>query len=107
MIRLTDLAIRKAKELMENANKQDWGLRVLVKSGGCSGLEYGLSLAERHDPDDQVFEFDDLRVFVDPGSSRHLHGVMIDYVDSLSKSGFKIENPNATSTCGCGSSFAV
>jgi iron-sulfur cluster assembly accessory protein len=107
MIQLTDVSIRKAKEFMANADKQGWGLRVLVKGGGCSGLEYGLSLAEWHDPDDQVYEFDDLRVFVDPASSRHLCGVTIDYVDSLSESGFKIDNPNATGSCGCGSSFSV
>jgi len=107
MIQLTDVAIRKAKEFMTNADKQGWGLRVLVKGGGCSGLEYGLSLAEWHDPDDQVYEFDELRVFVDPTSSRHLRGVTIDYVDSLSESGFKIDNPNATGSCGCGSSFSV
>ncbi len=107
MLQLTDTAIKKAKELMATENKDGWGLRVAVKGGGCSGFQYGLTVTKEHKADDQVLEFDGLRVFVDPASSPHLQDVTIDYVDSLSESGFKIEHPNATGSCGCGSSFSA
>ncbi len=107
MLQLTDAAVRKAKEFMATENKDGGGLRVAVKGGGCSGFQYGLSFVKSQTSNDQVLEFDGLRVFVDPASIPHLQGVTIDYVDSLSESGFKIENPNATGSCGCGSSFSV
>jgi iron-sulfur cluster assembly accessory protein len=107
MLQLTDAAVRKVREFMATENKAGGGLRVAVKDGGCSGFQYGLSFVKSQTPNDQVLEFDGLRVFVNPASSPHLQGVTIDYVDSLSESGFKIENPNATGSCGCGSSFSA
>lgn len=107
MLQLTDRAIEKIKELMAREDKQDHALRVAVKGGGCSGFEYGLFYEKEQNEDDQVLEFNGLKVLVDPLSKGPLDAVTVDYVDSLSGAGFKFENPKATGTCGCGSSFSV
>jgi iron-sulfur cluster assembly accessory protein len=107
MLKLTDKAVEKVKELMAKENKEDHGLRVAVKGGGCSGFEYGLFFEKDKQEDDQVYEFDGLKVFVDAMSVSYLDEVTVDYVDSLSGTGFKIDNPKATGSCGCGSSFSV
>ncbi len=107
MLQLTDRAVSKVKDLMSRENKQGFGLRVAIQGGGCSGFQYGLSYERQERAGDEVLEFDGLRVFVDALSSAQLDGVEIDYVDSLQGSGFKIHNPRATGTCGCGSSFSV
>ena len=104
MLQLTDKAINKVKQLLEAENKQDFGLRVAVKGGGCAGFEYDLSFGEQQ-PKDHVLEFDGLKVFVDTLSQMYLESVKIDYVDSLQGAGFKIDNPKATGSCGCGHSF--
>ena len=107
MLQLTDQAVAKVKQLMARENKEGYGLRVAVQGGGCSGFQYGLSYEKEQTENDQVLEFNGLKVFVDAMSYMHLDGVSIDYVDSLNSSGFKIDNPKATGTCGCGASFSM
>ena len=107
MLSLTDNAVQKVKNLLEAEDKAGYGLRVAVQGGGCSGFQYGLTWEKDQKSNDNVFEFSGLKVFVDPLSVMYLEEVSIDYVDSLSGSGFKIDNPRATGSCGCGSSFSV
>jgi len=107
MLQLTDKAVDKVKTLLRDENKPGYGLRVAVQGGGCSGFQYGLTWENEQKANDNVLEFDGLKVYVDPLSAMYLDEVSIDYVDSLSGSGFKIINPKATGTCGCGSSFAM
>ena len=103
---ITDKTVSKVKELLQKENKSpDYGLRVEVIPGGCSGMTYDMSFDNKQREDDEIIEKDGLKVFVDKSSLQHLHGSRIDFVDSLQGSGFKIDNPNATKTCGCGSSF--
>ena len=105
MIQLSEKATSKVKELLSSENKQGYGLRVAVQGGGCSGFQYGLTFENVEKANDQVLEFDGLKVYVDPMSGMYLDGVQIDYIESLEGSGFKIENPNSSGTCGCGHSF--
>jgi iron-sulfur cluster assembly accessory protein len=107
MLSLTDNAVQKVKTLLDAEDKAGYGLRVAVQGGGCSGFQYGLTWEREQKPNDNVYEFSGLRVFVDPLSVMYLEEVSIDYVDALSGSGFKIDNPRATGSCGCGSSFSV
>ena len=107
MLQLTDSAVSKVKELMAREDKDGFGLRVAVQGGGCSGFQYGLSYEERQKETDKVYRYDGLEVFVDSVSDSFLDAVTIDYVDSLTASGFKIENANATGSCGCGASFSM
>jgi iron-sulfur cluster assembly accessory protein len=102
----------KAVEMIRHTRQQegleeDSGLRVAVMGGGCSGFQYALDFDREARPNDSVFEFDGLRVFVDPVSARYLKGTTIDYVLGMQGAGFKFSNPNASGSCGCGSSFAV
>ncbi len=83
------------------------GLRVAVRGGGCSGLEYALDFELEARDNDHVLEFNELKVFVDPVSARYLNGTVIDYVMGTTGAGFKFNNPNASGSCGCGSSFSV
>lgn len=106
MLQLTDRAVEKVKELLASEDKTGYGLRVVVEGGGCSGFQYGLTWENEQKDQDNILEFDGLKVYVDSMSGLYLEGVKIDYIDSLQGSGFKIENPNATGTCGCGSSFS-
>ena len=107
MISVTHTAAEKITELLTEENKTDAGLRVFVQGGGCSGFQYGLMIDEGEgDPtSDQVFEVNGVRLFVDPISLRYLKGAEVDFVDNSMGGGFTIKNPNAKSTCGCGSSF--
>ena len=107
MLQLTENAISKVKTLLSSENKDGYGLRVAVKGGCCSGFEYGMTWEQDKGENDQVMEFNGLRVFIDAMSVLYLEDVQIDYVDGLQGSGFKIENPNATGTCGCGHSFSM
>lgn len=104
-VSLTDKAIAKVKEIVEAQGQTDAGLRIYIAGGGCSGFKYGMAL-DQAAADDEVFEFDGLKVLVDSMSFPYLRGASVDYVDDeLLGQGFKVENPNAVSTCGCGSSF--
>ena len=105
-ITLTERAAAKVREVIEAQEQPGAGLRIYVAGGGCSGFKYGLALDTEPAPDDEVIEVGDLRVFVDSMSLPYLKGAHVDYVDdALLGQGFKIENPNAVSSCGCGSSF--
>ena len=105
----TDNAANKVKALIEEEGNADLKLRVFVSGGGCSGFQYGLMIDEG-DGDattDAVIEAHGVRLLVDPISARYLRGAEVDFVDNVTGGGFTIKNPNAKSTCGCGSSFSV
>ncbi len=104
---LSDLAVEKVKETMHKEGMAEGGLRVSVVGGGCSGFQYSLGLDTAARDDDIVVEQGGVKLFVDPISHQYVHGTMLDYVNGLHGAGFKFVNPNATRTCGCGSSFAV
>jgi iron-sulfur cluster assembly accessory protein len=104
---LTPTAIGKVKEIMTQQNPVPAGLRLGVVGGGCSGFSYSMQFENGAGMMDKVFEFDGLKVFVDATSVMYLNGCRVDYVETLEGSGFKFENPNVKSTCGCGSSFSV
>ena len=109
MINVTSIAAEKISELLSEEGKPSAGLRVFVQGGGCSGFQYGLMI-EEGEPSadvDRIVESNGVRLFVDPISVRYLKGAEVDFVDNLSGGGFTIKNPNAKSTCGCGSSFSV
>ena len=103
-ILLTDKAASRLQEIIKSKG-QELALRVMVRGGGCSGMEYGMALERNPRPDDNVLEAAGVKVVVDPGSLQYLDGSTIDYVDSLMGGGFAINNPNAASSCGCGQSF--
>src|SRR5215217_3525235 len=108
MVTVTSLAAEKINELLSEEQKAGSGLRVFVQGGGCSGFQYGLMIDENGQGSaDQVFESHGVKLFVDPISIRYLNGAEVDFVDTITGGGFTIKNPNATSTCGCGSSFSV
>ena len=102
---LSDAAALKAKALLEQEGRDDLRLRVAVQPGGCSGLRYQLFFDERSLDGDVVTDFDGVSVVVDRMSVPYLNGAMIDFVDSIEKQGFTIDNPNATGSCACGDSF--
>jgi iron-sulfur cluster assembly accessory protein len=106
-INFTSTAIAKVKEIMAQQNPVPAGLRVGVVGGGCSGFSYSMSFETGAGMMDKTFNFDDLKVFVDATSLMYLKGVMVDYIETLEGAGFKFDNPNVKSTCGCGSSFSV
>ena len=109
MIHVTETAASKINELLAEEHKIGAGLRVFVQGGGCSGFQYGLMIDEGDgDQDaDQIFEVNGVRLLVDPISLRYLKGAEVDFVDNNMGGGFTIKNPNAKSTCGCGSSFSA
>jgi iron-sulfur cluster assembly accessory protein len=106
-ITLTANAIAKVKEIMAQQNPVPTGLRVGVVGGGCSGFSYSMQFENSAGMMDKVFDFEGLKVYVDATSVMYLNGCIVDYVESLEGAGFKFENPNVKSTCGCGSSFSV
>lgn len=103
----TDNAAKKVKELIEEEGSPDLKLRVFVSGGGCSGFQYGFTFEEEVNEDDTQVEKDAVVLLIDPMSLQYLMGAEIDYQDSLQGSQFVIRNPNAETTCGCGSSFSV
>ena len=107
MINVSETAASKINELLTEENKSGSGLRVFVQGGGCSGFQYGLMIDEGNTDGDQIFESNGVRLYVDPISVRYLAGAEVDFVDTVTGGGFTIKNPNAKSTCGCGSSFSV
>jgi len=104
-ITLTAAAVQQLQRVMAEKGLADAGLRVFVSGGGCSGLQYGLAFVTEPEETDHVFSSTGLRVHVDPVSMEYVQGAHIDFQDSLMGGGFKIENPNAVSGCGCGQSF--
>jgi iron-sulfur cluster assembly accessory protein len=106
-LHLTPQAIAKVREIMASQDPLPAGLRVGVVGGGCSGFQYSMAFENQAGMMDKVFAFDDLKVFVDSTSLMYLNGCIVDYVETLEAAGFKFENPQVKSTCGCGSSFSV
>ena len=102
---LTDVAAGKVKALLESEGREDLALRVAVQPGGCSGLRYQLFFDERHLEGDVVKDFSGVGVVTDRMSAPYLMGASIDFVDTIEKQGFTIDNPNATGSCACGDSF--
>jgi iron-sulfur cluster assembly accessory protein len=102
---VTEKAVEKMKSILKEQNKEGWGIRILVSSGGCAGYMYGMDFARKAQSGDKTLKFDGLKVFVDQASLRLLAGVKVDYVETLQESGFKFDNPNAKASCGCGKSF--
>lgn len=102
---LTDAAATKAKDLLDQEGRDDLALRVAVQPGGCSGLIYQLFFDEREMDGDEIQDFNGLSVRVDRMSAPYLGGATIDFVDTIEKQGFTIDNPNASGSCACGDSF--
>jgi iron-sulfur cluster insertion protein len=107
LVKMASGAIAKIKELMAEENNPNLKLRMFVSGGGCSGMQYGFTFEEEVNEDDFDLEFDGIHVLVDSMSSQYLHGAEVDYTESLQGSSFSIKNPNAQTSCGCGSSFSV
>ncbi|MGD8854965.1 MAG: iron-sulfur cluster insertion protein ErpA [Chloroflexota bacterium] len=104
-IRLTEAAAETVHNLLVQKEVPDYGLRIFVSGGGCSGLQYGMALDAAAGENDMVFEDGGVKIFVDSISMMYLSGSVVDYEDSLMGGGFRIDNPNAVSSCGCGHSF--
>lgn len=108
MIRVTKNAAEQAQSIMQdNDIPTSGGLRVGVKAGGCSGLNYVLDIVEAPNDNDRTFEMHGVNIFCDPKSYLYLNGLEVDYESTMTGGGFKFENPNAKRSCGCGTSFAV
>ena len=106
-IELTPKAVEKVKEIIAQQDPKPVGLRVGVVGGGCSGFSYQMNFENQSNGIDKTFDFDGLKVFIDQASLMYLNGTKIDYLEGLEGSGFKFENPNVKTTCGCGSSFSA
>ena len=107
MVQLTEKAVEKVREILTSQEPQPAGLRIAVVGGGCSGFSYSMAFENQPNMLDKTYKYGDLKVFIDQASLLYLDGVNVDYVESLEGSGFKFENPNVKSTCGCGSSFSA
>jgi iron-sulfur cluster insertion protein len=107
MIELKPAAAEKIRDLIAEENNPDLKLRIFVQGGGCSGFSYGFTFDELKAEDDFDLELEGVHLLVDSMSAQYLNGVTVDYTEDLMGSEFKISNPNATTTCGCGSSFSV
>jgi iron-sulfur cluster assembly accessory protein len=107
MISVTPVASTKVREIMSQQSPAPTALRVAVVGGGCSGFSYHMAFETQVNEADNVYEFEGLRVLVDQMSEMYLEGVEIDYIETIEGAGFKFNNPNVKSTCGCGSSFSV
>lgn len=106
-ITMTPLAVKKVKEIMEMQDPKPAALRFGVRGGGCSGFSYSMAFELEKGAMDKEYDFDGLKVLVDGVSTMYLDGCEVDYVETLESSGFKFNNPNVKSTCGCGSSFSA
>ena len=105
MITLTEMASKKVQDLRVAEGKPEWGLRLRVVGGGCSGFSYELGWEDVAQEGDQVVEASGVKLYVDPQSVPYVAGAQVDYVDSLYGAGFSINNPNSKGSCGCGHSF--
>lgn len=107
IVNITEKALEQIKTIKENENKDDqYGLRLAVTGGGCSGFSYKMEFDQQKEKDN-VIKYGDVKVLVDPKSAIYLKGITLDYKDGLSGKGFSFDNPNAKNTCGCGESFSV
>ena len=104
---LTDKAVGKVKEIMSSQEPAPAGLRIAVVGGGCSGFSYSMAFENQPNMLDKTYEYGGLKVFIDQASLLYLEGAEVDYVETLEGAGFKFNNPQVKSTCGCGSSFSV
>ena len=107
LIRLSDNAAKRIKEIISSSNKQTLGVRVGVKSGGCAGMEYVLEYAKDINPNDELIEDKGVKVFIDPSAVMYLLGTEMDYKVEEFSSSFVFNNPNETERCGCGESFKI
>ena len=107
LLNFTDSAATKVRQLLDEEQNEALKLRVYITGGGCSGFQYGFMFDETEEPGDSVVENAGVTLLVDPMSSAYLEGAEIDYVEGIEGAQFVIRNPNATTTCGCGSSFGV
>lgn len=107
MVTLTERAIGKVKEILDSQEPKPAGLRIAVVGGGCSGFSYSMAFENTPNMLDKTYNYDGLKVFVDQASLLYLDGAKVDFVETIEGSGFKFENPNVKSTCGCGSSFSA
>src|SRR6201987_51223 len=108
-VQVTERAIAKIRSAMakEGISPEQGGLRLGVQGGGCSGLSYNIRFDTQPRERDRIYQFEDVRVFVDPKSFIYLHGMILDYEETLMRQGFNFVNPNSTKSCGCGSSFSA
>ena len=107
LVQITEKALSQIKEIFQNENPGlDTGLRLAVVGGGCSGLSYKIEFGKIKDKDN-ILEFGNVKVLIDPKSSIYLKGIILDFKDGLNGKGFVFDNPNARNTCGCGESFSV
>lgn len=107
MIRLSERAVDKVKEILNAQDPKPEGLRIAVVGGGCSGFSYSMAFENNPGLLDKTYDFNGLKVFIDQASMLYLDGAEVDYVETMEGSGFKFNNPNVRSTCGCGSSFSA
>jgi iron-sulfur cluster assembly protein len=105
-VNVTPKAVQRIRQAFQREGVSGGGLRLGVLGGGCSGLSYQFKYDPQPRPNDHIFEFEDVRIFVDPKSMLYLDGMTLDYKESLMYSGFAFDNPNATKSCGCGTSFS-
>src|SRR6201982_3248939 len=108
-VQVTERAVKRLRIAMakEGISPAEGGLRLGVQGGGCSGLSYNIRFDTQPRERDRIFQFDDVRVFVDPKAFIYLHGMILDYQETLMQQGFVFVNPNSTKSCGCGSSFSA
>ena len=108
-IQVTERALKRIRAAMakEGVSPTEGGLRLGIQGGGCSGLSYNIRFDSQPRERDRVYNFEDVRVFVDPKSFNYLHGMILDYEETLMRQGFNFINPHSTKSCGCGSSFSA
>ena len=107
ILTLTEAAANQVKSILEKQHRQGYGMRVKVLGGGCAGYQYQMDIEEKPQPNDKVFEFFNVKVFLDPKTALFITGTEIDYVEALMGSGFKFKNPKSKGSCSCGESFSV
>lgn len=105
MITLTESAVSAITRFINSADSDIAGLRIHISDGGCSGMQYSMRLEESIEQNDEVVEYEGVKILIDPDSAPMMNGVEVDFIDSLEGSGFKFSNPNAASSCACGQSF--
>lgn len=107
MINLTPAAVKAVQRFIRGSETPVVGLRLVISGGGCSGLQYGMKLEAEKDEDDWILDVDGIKLLVDPMTMPMIDNVTVDFVDTLTHTGFKFDNPNASAQCSCGQSFSV